>query len=164
MVSIQSSAGRHWMNRVAQRVVAGGSASPGNQRASLVGLLRRNAIPALRAVVAVSGSVGRLIACALLTSGVAACSTAAPAPDKADLERSVHAWWSARQAGDITTMYSMYEPSFRATTSLSQFAVEAGRLRRVAVENPRIVTVSPIPNSNRVVVTLVAQTLLPKAG
>jgi hypothetical protein len=76
----------------------------------------------------------------------------------------VQAWWSARRAGDIAAMYSMYEPSFRATTSLSEFAVEAGRLRRIAVENPRIVTISPVPNSNRVVVTLVAQTLLPMAG
>jgi len=115
-------------------------------------------------MIATTAPLGRLITCALLTTAVVACSTTAPAPDKADLERSVQAWWSARQAGDITAMYSMYEPSFRATTSLSEFAVEAGRLRRVAVENPRIVTVSPIPNSNRVVVTLVGQTLLPMAG
>ena len=118
----------------------------------------------MHTMIATTAPRGRLITCALLTTAVLACSSPAPAPDKADLERSVHAWWSARQAGDITTMYSMYEPSFRATTSLSQFAVEAGRLRRVAVENPRIVTVSPIPNSNRVVVTLVGQTLLPMAG
>lgn len=112
----------------------------------------------------ISRSVGQLILAALLTSAFVACSNPVLAPDAADLESRVQAWWSARQTGDVARMYGMFEPAFRATTSLSEFGVHANRLRRIAVENPRTVAVSPVPNSNRVVVTLVAQMLLPKAG
>ena len=56
------------------------------------------------------------------------------------------------------------DPWSRATTSLSEFGGDANRLRRIAIENPRIVAVSPVPNSNRAVVTLVAQTRLPRTG
>lgn len=106
----------------------------------------------------------RLMLAALLTVAFVACSNPAPAPDAADLERRVQAWWSARQLGDVAGMYEMFEPSYRATTPISEFRVQADRMRRFAIESPRIMSVSPVPNSNRAVVTLVAETLLPRAG
>jgi hypothetical protein len=111
-----------------------------------------------------SRSVCRLILAALLTAASVGCSNPTLAPDGADLESRVQAWWSARQTGDVARMYEMMEPSFRATTPMSTFGVHANRLRRIAIENPRTVAVVPVPNSNRVVVTLVARTLLPKTG
>ena len=107
---------------------------------------------------------GRSIAAALLSSALVACSSAVLAPASVDLEARVQAWWSARQSGDVARMYALFEPSFRATTSLSEFGPEASRLRRVAVENPRTVAVSTVPNSNRAIVALVAQTRLPRTG
>ena len=70
----------------------------------------------------------------------------------------------ASDKGLVAGMYGMFEPSFRATRSLGEFGGDAIRLRRIAIENPRIVAVSPVPNSNRAVVTLVAQTRLPRTG
>ena len=106
----------------------------------------------------------RLILCALLACAFVACSNPAPGPDAADLERRVQAWWFARQAGDVAGMYAMFEPSFRATKSLTEFRDDANRLRRIAIENVRVVAVSPVPNSNRAIVALVAQTRLPRTG
>lgn len=106
----------------------------------------------------------RLMLGALLTAVIVACSNPAPAPDAADLARRVQAWWSARQHGDVAGMYEMFEPSYRATTPISEFSIQAERLRHVAIENPRIVSVSRAPESNRAVVSLVAQTLLPRTG
>jgi len=81
-----------------------------------------------------------------------------------DLERRVQAWWSARQAGDVPAMYGMFEPSFRASTTLGEFLSEATRMRRVPIENPRIVAISRTPNSNRATVKLLGQTRLPATG
>ena len=105
-----------------------------------------------------------LTACALLLSMIIGCSAPASAPDIGDLERRVNEWWSARQAGDVTTMYATFEPSFRRTRSLSDFGNDARRMLRIPIEKPRIVAVSRIPNSNRAVVTLVAQTKLARAN
>ena len=109
-------------------------------------------------------SSGGFIAAVLLTSAFAACSTAVPASNDADLEARVQAWWSARQSGDVTRMYALLEPSFRAKTTLSEFGVNASRLRSIAVENPRTVSVSMIPDSRRAMVALVAQTRLTRTG
>jgi hypothetical protein len=97
-------------------------------------------------------------------SALVGCSTAARAPDLADLESRTRTWWSARQAGDVRVMYELFEPSLRAGMSLSDFEVHASRMRRIAIENPRIESISPVPNSNRAIVKLVAQTRLPKSG
>jgi hypothetical protein len=115
-------------------------------------------------MITIGRSVGRLIPSALLISAFVACSSPVLVPDAGELERRVQAWWSARQTGDVAGMYGMFEPSFRATRSLGEFGGDAIRLRRIAIENPRIVAVSPVPNSNRAVVTLVAQTRLPRTG
>jgi hypothetical protein len=48
--------------------------------------------------------------------------------------------------------------------TLSDFEVHASRMRRIPIENPRIESVSPVPNSNRAIIKLVAQTRLPKSG
>ena len=108
--------------------------------------------------------VGRLMVAALLTSAFVACSNRVLAPSTADLESRVQVWWSARQTGDVARMYGMLEPAFRATTSLSEFGAHANRLRRIVVENPRTVAVSTLPDSNRAIVTLVAQMRLPRTG
>ena len=126
-------------------------------------LPQHDALP-MRTMIAICRSVGRLIPCALLIAACVACSNPTPVPDTANLESRVKAWWSARQAGDVARMYAMFEPSFRATTPLSEFGVQANRLRRLAIENPRIVAISPVPNSNRAVVALVAKTMLPRTG
>ncbi len=111
-----------------------------------------------------SRSVGRLILAALLMAALIACSNPVLAPDATDLESRVQSWWSARQIGDVARMYGMLEPSFRATMPLSEFGIHANRLRRIAIENPRIVAVSSVPNSNRAYVNLLAQTRLPRTG
>jgi len=108
--------------------------------------------------------VRRRILLGILASTLAACAVPSRVPEPADLDRRVQAWWSARQAGDVATMYGMFEPSFRASTTLSEFGNEANRMRRVPIENPRIVAVSQTPNSNRATVTVVAQTKLPRTG
>jgi hypothetical protein len=126
-------------------------------------LLQHEALP-MRTTITVCRSIGQLITSALLTSAFVACSNPALAPDAADLERRVQAWWTARQTGDVASMYAMFEPSFRATTSFSEFGGDANRLRRIAIENPRIVAVSSVTNSDRAVVTLVVQTRLPRTG
>jgi hypothetical protein len=108
--------------------------------------------------------VRRLVASAMLAIALVGCSVPARAPDVADLESRTRLWWSARQAGDVRRMYELFEPSLRARMSLSEFEVHAPRLRRIPIEDPRIESVSLIPDSNRAVVKLVAQTRLPRSG
>jgi hypothetical protein len=109
-------------------------------------------------------SAGHLIACAWLAAACIGCSNPVRAPDNADLESRVKAWWSARQAGDVARMYEMFEPSYRASTPLSEFGVQAGRMTRVPIDDPRIVSISRDPSSNRAVVDLVAKTMLPRTA
>lgn len=127
-------------------------------------LPRRDALPTCTVMIALCRSVGRLIACALLAGACIGCSSPVPAPDNAQLENRVKAWWSARQAGDVAQMYEMFEPSFRAGTKLSEFGVHATRMRHIPIENPRIVSISRTPDPNRAVVSLVGQTMLPRTG
>ncbi|MEJ7667337.1 MAG: hypothetical protein WKH97_01100 [Casimicrobiaceae bacterium] len=61
-------------------------------------------------------------------------------------------------------MYEMFEPSFRESHSLAEFQTHAPRLMRIAVDNLRIMSTSPVPDSNRVTVMLVGQIRLPRSG
>jgi len=108
--------------------------------------------------------VGRWIVTGLLGSALAGCSSPAVAPDSAGLEDRVRSWWAARQAGDAKRMYEMLEPSFRQSQSFAEFQTHVQRLTRIQVQNLRISTTEPVPNSDRVMVVLVGQIRLPRTG
>lgn len=109
-------------------------------------------------------SIEQSIVGALLAGSLVGCATPVRTGDIADLESRARSWWSARQAGDVRRMYEMFEPSWRAGMSLGDFEVQASRLSRISIENPRIESVSRVSDSNRAIVKLVAQTRLPRAG
>ena len=96
--------------------------------------------------------------------GLVGCASPQAAPDVADLEGRVRSWWAARQAGDVGRMYEMLEPSYRQSHSFAEFQAHAPRLTRILVENLRIASTSPVPDSGRVIVVLLGTTRLPRTG
>jgi hypothetical protein len=106
-----------------------------------------------------------LIAAGLLA---VACFAGVAAPvvaqDMSALEARARAWWSARQAADERGMYELFEPSFRAGTSFDAFRVHTRRLTRIPLEDLRIKSITPAPDSRRAVVRFVAKSKLARSG
>lgn len=95
------------------------------------------------------------LACALLAALLAAggCATLSGRARTESLEARVARYWSLRQGKDLSGMYPLYSPAYRAQVPREEF-LKLTRLTRFDVLGYRVVQVTPAAESAEVTVAV----------